>query len=128
TTLFLPLMLALMTLVMGMTLEPRHFTRLLRMPTPLLLGLGMQWLLLPLLAWLLIWALTLPPLVAAAVILVAAAPGGATSNMFSFLAEGDTALSVSLTAFVGLLAPFWMPLAVATQLHWLGQGGTELAL
>lgn len=128
TTLFLPLMLALMTLVMGMTLEPRHFTRLLRMPTPLLLGLGMQWLLLPLLAWLLIWALALPPLLAAAVILVAAAPGGATSNLLSFLAEGDTALSVSLTAFVGLLAPFWMPLAVATQLHWLGQGGTELAL
>ncbi|PSJ46559.1 Na(+)-dependent transporter [Zobellella endophytica] len=128
TTLLLPLMLALMTLVMGMTLEVSHFSRLLGTPGPLLLGLGMQWLLLPLLAWLLIVMLELPTSIAAGVILVAAAPGGATSNLFSFLADGDTALSVSLTALVGLLTPVWMPLAVMTQLHWLGLDSHELSL
>ncbi|MDP5292221.1 bile acid:sodium symporter [Oceanimonas sp. CHS3-5] len=126
--LLLPFMLALMTLVMGMTLEATHFTRLLRRPRPLLLGLALQWLLLPLLAWGLIWLLALPPLVAAALVLITAAPGGATSNLFSFLADGDTALSVSLTALVGLLAPLWMPVVVMLQLGWLGQHNASLAL
>lgn len=126
--LLLPLMLALMTLIMGMTLEAGHFTHLLRRPRPLLLGLAQQWLLLPLLAWGLIFLLALPPLVAAALVLIAAAPGGATSNLFSFLANGDTALSVSLTALVGLLAPLWMPVTVMLQLGWLGQQDASLAL
>lgn len=127
-TTLLPITLALLTLVMGMTLEPVHFTRLRQRPVPLLVGLLMQWLLLPLLAWLLIMVLALPPLTAAALILISAAPGGATSNMFSFLADGDSALSVSLTAFVGLLAPFWMPFAVMMQLSWLGFEADTFAL
>ncbi len=127
-TILLPLMLALMTLVMGMTLETRHFSRLRQKPRPLVLGLAMQWGLLPLLAWLLIVTLELPTSTAAALILISAAPGGATSNMFSFLADGDTALSVSLTAFVGLLAPLWMPVAIMIQLPWLGIDSGTLAL
>ncbi|MBR9857739.1 MAG: bile acid:sodium symporter family protein [Gammaproteobacteria bacterium] len=121
-------MLALMTLVMGMTLETHHFSRLRQKPRPLVLGLAMQWGLLPLLAWLLIVTLELPTTTAAALILISAAPGGATSNMFSFLADGDTALSVSLTAFVGLLAPLWMPVAIMIQLPWLGIDSGTLAL
>lgn len=126
--LLLPVMLALMTLIMGMTLELRHFSRLLCRPRSLLTGLALQWLLLPVLAWGLIWLLALPPLVASALVLIAAAPGGATSNMFSFMADGDTALSVSLTALVGLLAPLWMPLAVMLQLGWLGRQDAGLSL
>ncbi|WP_417604724.1 bile acid:sodium symporter family protein [Oceanimonas baumannii] len=126
--LLLPVMLALMTLIMGMTLELRHFSRLLCRPRSLLTGLALQWLLLPVLAWGLIWLLALSPLVASALVLIAAAPGGATSNMFSFMADGDTALSVSLTALVGLLAPLWMPLAVMLQLGWLGRQDTGLSL
>lgn len=127
-TILLPLMLALMTLVMGMTLETHHFSRLRQKPRPLVLGLAMQWGLLPLLAWLLIVTLELPTTTAAALILISAAPGGATSNMFSFLADGDTALSVSLTAFVGLLAPLWMPVAIMIQLPWLGIDSGTLTL
>ncbi|WP_243453959.1 bile acid:sodium symporter family protein [Oceanisphaera pacifica] len=127
-TFLLPLSLALMTLVMGMTLELSHFSRLRKQPRPLLMGLLMQWLLLPLLAWGLIIFLALPPSIAAALILISAAPGGATSNMFSFLANGDSALSVSLTALVGLLAPFWMPFAVMLQLSWLGVAADTFAL
>ncbi|GAA3712134.1 bile acid:sodium symporter family protein [Oceanisphaera sediminis] len=127
-TILLPLMLALMTLVMGMTLETHHFSRLRQKPRPLILGLAMQWGLLPLLAWLLIVALDLPTTTAAALILISAAPGGATSNMFSFLADGDTALSISLTACVGLLAPLWMPVAIMIQLPWLGIDNGTLAL
>lgn len=127
-TILLPLMLALMTLVMGMTLETHHFSRLRQKPRPLVLGLAMQWGLLPLLAWLLIVTLELPATTAAALILISAAPGGATSNMFSFLADGDTALSVSLTAFVGLLAPLWMPVAIMIQLPWIGIDSGTLTL
>ncbi|MGO1618002.1 MAG: bile acid:sodium symporter family protein [Oceanisphaera sp.] len=127
-TILLPLALALMTLVMGMTLELSHFSRLRKQPVPLLMGLLMQWLLLPLLAWGIIMVLALPPLIAAALILISAAPGGATSNLFSFLADGDSALSVSLTAFVGLLAPFWMPFSVMVQLSWLGVPADTFAL
>ncbi|MFH7564539.1 bile acid:sodium symporter family protein [Oceanimonas smirnovii] len=126
--LMLPLLLGLMTLIMGTTLEPGHFRRLLHWPRALFTGLVLQWLLLPLLAWLLIVLLALPPLLGAALILVASAPGGATSNMFSFLADGDTALSISLTAFVGLLAPLWMPVSVVLQLSWLGQQQAGLSL
>lgn len=126
--LMLPLLLGLMTLIMGTTLEPGHFRRLLHRPRALFTGLALQWLLLPLLSWLLIMLLALPPLLGAALILVASAPGGATSNMFSFLADGDTALSISLTAFVGLLAPLWMPISVVLQLGWLGQQQAGLAL
>lgn len=127
-TILLPFSLALITLIMGMTLELSHFSRLRQQPIPLLMGVLMQWLLLPLIAWLLIIVMALPPIIAAALILITAAPGGATSNMFSFLADGDSALSVSLTAFIGLLAPFWMPFAVLTQLSWLGLEADTFAL
>ena len=118
-TLFLPLCLASMMLIVGTSLEPRSFTPLLARPRAALVGLLSQLLLLPLLAWLLIGVFQLSGALAIGLLLVAAAPGGATSNLFSHLARGDVALSVALTACMSLLAPFWMPWAVQLQLGWL---------
>ena len=116
----LPLCLALMMLVVGSGLEPRHFKPLWHKPKAAVAGLLAQLFLLPLLVWTLIVLFSLSGTLAIGLLLVAAAPGGATSNLFSHLARGDVALSVALTACMGLLAPFWMPWAVQLQLGWLG--------
>jgi BASS family bile acid:Na+ symporter len=126
-TVFLPLCLALMMLVVGSGLDVKNFSPLLRKPLLTLAGLLMQLILLPILAWLLIGLLQLAGPLAIALVLIAAAPGGATSNLFSYLARGDVPLSIALTACTSLLAPFWMPWVVQLQLGWLGQGG-ELQL
>lgn len=119
-TLFLPLCLAVMMFVVGTGLELRSFQPLLRNPRAFMIGLLAQLLLLPLLAWLLIFLFQLSGPLAIGLLLIAAAPGGATSNLFSYLARGDVALSVALTGTMSLLAPFWMPWAVQLQLGWLG--------
>lgn len=119
--LFLPLCLASMMLVVGSSLELHHFKPLFTRPRAALLGLLAQLLLLPLLAWLLIIVFQLQSDLAIGLLLIAAAPGGATSNLFSHLARGDVALSIALTASMSLLAPFWMPWAVQLQLGWLEQ-------
>ena len=118
-TVFLPLCLAVMMLVVGSSLDARSFRPLLGQPRLALIGLGSQLLLLPLLVWLLILVFKPAPALATGLILIAAAPGGATSNLFSYLARGDVALSVALTAVCSLLAPLWMPWAVQVQLGWL---------
>lgn len=119
-TVLLPLCLALMMLVVGSGLEPRHFKPLWHQPLATITGLLAQLFLLPILVWALIALFNLSGTLAIGLLLIAAAPGGATSNLFSHLARGDVALSVALTAGMGLLAPLWMPWAVQLQLGWLG--------
>ena len=116
----LPLCLALIMLVMGTGLSLNSFKPLFHSPRAAFIGLLAQLLLLPLIAWTLILVLRLPPVLAAGLVLLACAPGGATSNLFSHLAKGDLALSVALTAAVSLLAPIWMPWVASLQLGWLG--------
>ncbi|AGA33719.1 putative transporter [Thioalkalivibrio nitratireducens DSM 14787] len=116
----LPWVLASVMLAMGLSLRGGDFTRILRHPRRVLVGLSLQVLALPLLAWALVLVLPLPALAAAGLLLVALVPGGATSNMFSFLVQGDLALSVSLTAIAGLLAPFTLPLIMGWNLQLLG--------
>lgn len=116
----LPLCLALIMFVMGTGLRWQSFIPLLHKPKAALVGVVAQLLLLPLIVWLLILALNLPPVIAAGLVLLACAPGGATSNLFSSLADGDLPLSIALTAIVSLLSPLWMPWVAQTQLAWLG--------
>ena len=116
----LPLCLALMMLVVGTGLRPASFKPLFLKPKATLIGLLAQLFLLPLIAWCLISLLGLPLPLAAGLLLLACAPGGATSNLFSHLARGDVPLSIALTACLSLLAPIWMPFAVKLQLSWLG--------
>lgn len=116
----LPLCLALIMLVMGTGLSLQSFLPVLHKPKAVLIGIVAQLVLLPMIVWVLILALHLPPVIAAALVLIACAPGGATSNLFSKLADGDLPLSIALTAVISLLSPLWMPWAAQTQLGWLG--------
>jgi len=112
----LPIVLAFIMLAMGLSLKPLHFRHLLNYPRVVFLGLAMQCLLLPLIALFVIYLLPLQPLAAAGLFLVALAPGGATSNLFSYLSRGDLALSVTLTTLNNLIVPFTLPTFFAAYL------------
>ncbi len=116
----LPITLAIMMLGMGLSLRWRDFTHLIRKPQAVLVGVALQLIGLPLLAWSVISIWQLPPMLAAGLVILAAAPGGATSNIISYLSKGDVALSVSLTAIVSLCVPFSIPVLVNLQFAWLG--------
>ena len=111
TTLFL-IMLAL-----GMELRVSDFTRLLHYRRAVLLGIAGQLLFLPLAAVLLTQVLPLTSAVAVGLMLIAACPGGASSNMFTRYAKGDVALSISLTAISSMVAPLSVPLIVGVGLY-----------
>ncbi|CCN37299.1 putative Bile acid:sodium symporter [Vibrio nigripulchritudo SO65] len=129
----LPVCLALMMFAMGISLTVKDFTRVIKHPKAFGLGVGLQFLVLPLLAWLLIWLfgmfVSVPLIVASGLIILAACPGGATSNIISHLAGGNGALSISMTAIVSLLTPFILPVTLAFQLALLNDSqDTPLSL
>lgn len=95
---------------MGLTLTPPNFALVARRPLPVLVGVIAQFAIMPTLAWLLIEGFRLAPALAAGVILVGCAPGGTSSNVISYLARGDVALSVTMTSISTLLAPVMTPL------------------
>jgi BASS family bile acid:Na+ symporter len=103
-------LLGLVMFGMGLTLRPVDFALVARRPLPVLLGVAAQYVLMPLLALLVVLVLRLPPELAAGVILVGCAPGGTASNVVSYLARGDVALSVAMTSISTLLAPLLTPL------------------
>lgn len=107
---FLPASLALIMFGLGVGLTGADFRRLLDIPRVVLIGLFGQFVLLPALALGLALAFGLAPALAAGLVILALCPGGVTSNFFSFLARGDVALSVTLTAVISLVAPFTVPL------------------
>lgn len=95
---------------MGMTLTPANFLEVLRRPGMIALGIGLQFLIMPLAAWVIATAMGLPPLLLAGMVLVGASPGGTASNVMCYLARGDVALSITLTALSTLLAVIATPL------------------
>ena len=97
---------------MGLTLSPHDFRIVLSRPKEILIGCLTQFTVMPLLAWLLTWAFDLPKALALGVILVGCCPGGTASNVITYLAKGDLALSVGMTAASTLLAPLLTPLLV----------------
>ena len=107
----LPVTLFLMMFSMGSTLRPQDFLLILKRPASVGVGLSSQLLLLPLLALLILTALPMSPEIFAGFVILALSPGGTTSNVFSYLAGGNVALSITLTALVSLIAPFSLPLA-----------------
>ncbi len=104
----LPL-LALIMFAMGLTLRLKDFRRVLTMPALILLGVSLQFLLMPLLAWLISRGVALETLLATGMILVGASPGGTASNVMTYLAGGNVALSITLTALSTLLAVVFTP-------------------
>lgn len=97
---------------MGLTLSPKDFRVVLSRPKDILVGCLAQFTVMPLLAWLMTWVFSLPRELALGVILVGCCPGGTASNVITYLAKGDLALSVGMTATSTLLAPLVTPLLV----------------
>ena len=110
-------LLGLIMFGMGLTLNPKDFRIVFSRPKDVLTGCLAQFTVMPLLAWGLTKAFALPPDLALGVILVGCCPGGTASNVITFLAKGDLALSVGMTAVSTLLAPLMTPL-----LTWLMAG------
>ncbi|WP_164201794.1 bile acid:sodium symporter family protein [[Micrococcus luteus] ATCC 49442] len=94
---------------MGLTLTPPDFAIIAKRPVPVVIGVVAQYAIMPFLGWLVAMALSLPPALAAGVILVGCCPGGTASNVVSYLAKGDVALSVAMTSVSTLIAPLLTP-------------------
>ncbi len=105
-------MLGVIMFGMGLTLSPHDFRIVLSHPKDILIGCLAQFTVMPLLAFGLAWAFSLPKELALGVILVGCCPGGTASNVITYLAKGDLALSVGMTATSTLLAPVLTPLLV----------------
>ncbi len=105
-------MLGIIMFGMGLTLTPQDFKVVLSRPKDILIGCLTQFTVMPLLALGLAWAFSLPEELAIGVILVGCCPGGTASNVITYLAKGDLALSVGMTAASTLLAPLLTPLLV----------------
>ncbi|MBA4301407.1 bile acid:Na+ symporter, BASS family [Algoriphagus alkaliphilus] len=112
TQLFLPLALAVIMFGMGLSLRFDDFKRILIYPKAVAIGLTNQLILLPLVAFGLIKLFGLQTELAVGLMILAACPGGATSNLITHLAKGDSALSITLTAFSSLIAVFTIPFIV----------------
>ena len=107
-----PLALALIMLALGLGLTVQDFLRVAKQPKDFLVGLICQLLLLPFIAFLLLIIFNLPTEIALGVMIIAAAPGGVTSNVLTKFANGDVALSISLTAIISLISIFSVPFIV----------------
>ena len=104
----MPILLVLMFLL-GTDLDKKAFEGVTKNPRAILAGMTGQIILLPLIAFLIAWALKLPPVYFMGITLIACCPGGSSSNVFSMLAKGDVALSVTLTAISSIVTLFTLP-------------------
>ena len=107
-----PLALALIMLTLGLGLTGQDFLRVIKQPRDFIVGLICQLILLPIIAFILIKVFNSPLELALGVMIIAAAPGGVTSNVLTKFANGDVALSVSLTAIISLISILSVPLIV----------------
>jgi len=112
-----PLGLALIMLGLGMSLTIQDFLRVLKIPKDFLVGSVCQLILLPIVAFALIKLLNTPAELAIGVMLIAAAPGGVTSNVLTKFANGDVALSISLTAIVSLVSIISVPFIIFNSIN-----------
>lgn len=125
TQTILPIALFIIMYGMGLSLRISDFYAAFKSPKSIAVGLVGQMVLLPMLAFLIAIIFALPAELAVGLILVALAPGGVTSNMFTYLAKGDVALSISLTSIVSLLAPFCIPFFTLLSMdYFMGDGAS----
>lgn len=108
----LPLIIAALMLGIGMSLSVSSFSQLLSARRAATIAFLNQFLILPLLAFVIAWALSMPSELQVGLIVLAACPSASTSNLFTYLARGDTALSISLTAFNKMFALITIPLYI----------------
>ena len=115
-----PIILALIMLGLGLGLKVEDFTRVFKNPKDFVVGFISQLIILPIVAYLLIIILQTPPEIAIGVMIIAAAPGGVTSNILTKFADGDVALSISLTAVISLISIISVPFIIFTSADLLG--------
>ena len=118
------ILLGIVMFGMGMTLKLRDFRLVFQRPRDVFIGVLAQFTIMPMLAWCLAKAFSLPPELAAGVILVGTCPGGTSSNVMTYLARGDVALSVSVTMTTTILAPIVTPLLT----WWLAGAWVDISL
>jgi len=111
---FLPLALAFIMFALGLGLTGKDFLRVAKQPRDFFVGAFSQIILLPIIAFILVKIWPIAPELAIGVMIIAAAPGGVTSNLLTSFAKGDVALSVSLTAIISLLCVITIPFIVLT--------------
>jgi len=115
-----PIILALIMLGLGLGLKVEDFTRVFKAPKDFIVGFILQLIILPIVAYLLIIILKTPPEIAIGVMIIAAAPGGVTSNILTKFADGDVALSISLTAIISLISIITVPFIIFTSADLFG--------
>ena len=115
-----PLALALIMLTLGLGLTGQDFLRVIKQPRDFIVGLICQLILLPIIAFILIKVFNSPLELALGVMIIAAAPGGVTSNVLTKFANGDVALSISLTAVTSLICIISIPVIVINSANILG--------
>ena len=120
TDIFLPLALAFIMFALGLGLTGADFLRVLKQPKDFFVGAISQIILLPVIAFVLVKLWPISPELAIGVMIIAAAPGGVTSNILTSFARGDVALSISLTAIISLLSVITVPFIIITSLGLLG--------
>ena len=126
TDVILPLALAFIMFVLGLGLTGADFLRVVKQPRDFFVGFFSQILILPVIAFILVKIWPIAPELAIGVMIIAAAPGGVTSNLLTSFAKGDVALSISLTAIISLLCVFTIPFIVLTSVGLFGAPGIDL--
>ena len=125
TDVILPLALAFIMFVLGLGLTGGDFLRVVRQPRDFFVGFFSQILILPIIAFILVKVWPIAPELAIGVMIIAAAPGGVTSNLLTSFAKGDVALSISLTAIISLLCVLTIPFIVLTSVELFGVSGAD---
>ena len=120
TDIFLPLALAFIMFALGLGLTGSDFLRVLKQPKDFFVGTVSQVILLPIVAFVLVKLWPISPELAVGLMIIAAAPGGVTSNILTSFAKGDVALSISLTAIISLLSVITIPFIIVTSLNLIG--------
>ena len=124
----LPVALFAVLFGMGLSLVPADFRRVVLRPKAKLVGLSCQLILLPVVAFALALLFRLPGELAVGLMVLAACPGGATSNVITHLAKGDTALSVTLTAVSSMVCVFTIPWVIGFSMEWFLEGTAAVQL
>ena len=126
TDVILPLALAFIMFALGLGLTGADFLRVINPPRDFFVGTFSQIILLPIIAFILVKLWPISPELAIGVMIIAAAPGGVTSNILTSFAKGDVALSISLTAIISLLSVITVPFIILTSLTLIENSGLDL--
>jgi len=125
---FLPVTLAIITLGMGLSLTEKDFKNIFLQPKAVIIGLCCQMILLPVIAWLIVRSINIDPVFKVGLMIISACPGGATSNLITYLLRGNVALSISMTALNSMLTLITIPLVVHFSLEAFNNEDTPFQL